>query len=406
MLSPLRVISSIAVHSGRPRVRPGWRRLSSALIALVAACSDPSGPGGGGETGTLTGTVRATANGAVIAGATVSVGSLQATSGADGRYELANIPVGTVTARATRAGYGPVEASVLIGEGTTTTQDFSLTVQEIYVSGADAAYVPSGVGRLRGVIITLGGPVTSGFVTGGRIAPTGYDPLEVSLQSLGASLRNLARTARVALIGRTPVSLPDTPGSDALLLQTVRTIAELSGHPELEDAPIMLYGLSSGAREASGFVSRQPDRVAGVVLRVPVGAAELTAAAALQVPTFVMQAENDGVADNLAIRTTFAGNRSRGGRWALAVEPGVGHSEASGEANTAGIAWMSAVLGLRLPATAGAPMTTLAEPSGWLGNQTTHEIASWDLYTGTRSSASWLPTQQTAITWQALSTGS
>lgn len=112
-----------------------------------------------------------------------------------------------------------------------------------------------------------------------------------------------------------------------------------------------------------------------------------------------MQAELDNNANAMGI---FTGNRSRGGLWALAVEPGAVHAEASSEGNTVNVGWIGATLAARLPATAGDPLVALDEQSGWLGNQTTLEIAAWADYTGSRASASWLLSQSMAQSWQAL----
>src|SRR3712207_1749582 len=59
---------------------------------LVAACGGPT------ETATanVSGVVRA-ASGAVIEGASVKIGTVTATTGADGQFELQNLPVGNAT---------------------------------------------------------------------------------------------------------------------------------------------------------------------------------------------------------------------------------------------------------------------------------------------------------------------
>jgi N-acetylneuraminic acid mutarotase len=69
--------------------------IALATSILLAACGD-SGPVPPTATATLSGVVRA-ASGAVIEGASVSIGSATATTGADGRFELQNLPVGSAT---------------------------------------------------------------------------------------------------------------------------------------------------------------------------------------------------------------------------------------------------------------------------------------------------------------------
>jgi Carboxypeptidase regulatory-like domain len=381
------------------------------VLLLLAACGDSSGPAGGGpgpddggEGATLSGTVRAEGSAAALGDATVSIGARQATSDADGRYELTDVPTGAATVRAERSGYMPVEAAITITAGANS-HDFTLAPQDIFVFGTNAVYVPAGVGPMRGAIVVLGGPVASGFVTGERLAPTDAPPdLEEGLQALGASLRALARSAHVALLGSKTTGMANNIASDNALFAALRTAAQMSSQAELADAPVLMFGLSGGGPEAAGFVSRHPERAIGLLVRVPSEVTPLTAPVALAVPTFVMQAELDSVVNNTAVRTTFSGNRSREGLWALAVEPAVGHRVASGLGNAVGISWITTALELRLPTSSGEPLIALDQTSGWLGDQTTLEIAPWAEYPGDRSAASWLLSESAATSWKDLGT--
>jgi hypothetical protein len=339
-----------------------------------------------------------------LSGATVSVGSLKATSDGQGHFELTSVPVGTATVRAERPGYEPATASVKIAAGANS-HDFGLTAQELYQMGAIAAYVPAGVEPLGGAIITLGGPLTSGFVTGQQISADGSDPvLEQALQDLGTNLRLLARSRRMALLGTSTTGMPNSSASDDALLAAVKTLGEQSGHPELANGPVLMFGLSSGGPEASGLASRLPGRTIGVLVRVPVGVVDLRSAEALAVPTFVMQAERDDPARNTTVRGTFTDNRARGGLWSLAVEPGVIHSQATARANAACVTWLGRAIDSRLPSTPGGALVALDEESGWLGNQSTLAIAAWADYADDRTAASWLLNETIAKSWQQLGT--
>lgn len=388
-----------ASATGRPLPAVG----AALALLLLAGCGDSAGPNGGGDSASLSGTIRDAGGSAVLEGARITSGTRQATSDAAGRFELTGLPVGTATVRAERVGYLSAEATVTLRAGANT-RDFALAVQEVFVNGADAVYVPAG-GPLRSVIIVLGGPNTRGFVTGERIAPADNPTLEQSLQQLGADLRALATSSRAALLGSATIAMPNSAASDDALFASIGSVAGLSGHPELATAPVLLFGLSAGCPEAAGLVSRHPQRAIGLLVRVPTSVIDLTAPAALAVPTFVMQAELDEVVDNAAVRTTHAANRARGGRWALAVEPGVGHRVATNRGNVTVTGWIGMALTLRLPATPGDPLVALDEPSGWLGNPTTLEIAAWADYVGDRTAASWLLSQAAATAWQQLATG-
>ena len=378
--------------------------LTRALALLVlAACGESSGPNEDGEGATLSGTVRSAVTSAALPDARVSIGTRQATSDQNGRFSLTDVPVGAATVRAERAGYQAEEAAVTVSAGANT-RDFALSPREIYEAAGTATFVPAAAATLRGAIIILGGPVASGFVTGERLTPATSSPeLESSLQNLGAGLRELAATSSVAILGSSTTGMANSSTSDDQLFAALSSAAEASGHPELANAPVLVFGLSAGAREASGLASRNPGRAIGLLVRVPSDVSTLTGAA-LDVPTFVMQAALDEVVSNFSVRTKFASNRALGGLWSLAVEPGVGHSMASARGNSAALNWIRWTLDLRLPATAGDPLVTLDEASGWLGNQGTLEIAPWAEYPEGRQTASWLLSELAAASWKALGT--
>jgi len=82
-----------------------------------------------GAGGSVQGTVTAAVGGAPISGATVNLGARTTTTNASGGYTFSGIPAGTYpTITASYVGYNPSTAnSIVVTDGGTTTQDFSLT---------------------------------------------------------------------------------------------------------------------------------------------------------------------------------------------------------------------------------------------------------------------------------------
>ena len=94
------------------------------LSTVVVAC-DSGDPDGSDPTATVSGVVRDN-NGAAIEGASVSIGSTTVTTGADGRFELQQMPVGSATITVSAPGFEPRTESANLTEGANT-HDIVLT---------------------------------------------------------------------------------------------------------------------------------------------------------------------------------------------------------------------------------------------------------------------------------------
>ena len=102
------------------RVSTSITTLALALATSIglAACGG-SGPGESTETATVSGVVSA-ADAAVIEGASVTIGNASATTGSDGRFELADLPVGSATVVTSAPDFVPRSESVSLIAGTNT----------------------------------------------------------------------------------------------------------------------------------------------------------------------------------------------------------------------------------------------------------------------------------------------
>jgi hypothetical protein len=109
------------------RITPHLEQFSATIRTLamvlgtsifVAACGngDPARPI---ATATVSGVVSA-ATGAAVEGASVRIGSAIATTGADGRFELQNLPVGSATMTTSAQGFAPRSESVSLIVGSNT----------------------------------------------------------------------------------------------------------------------------------------------------------------------------------------------------------------------------------------------------------------------------------------------
>ena len=381
----------------RTGVRPA---ILSLFVALLAA-----GCGDGGSLQppwepSVAGRVTSSAAGSPVAGAIVRVGDAVATTNADGRFALTDLTAGTATLRCTAPGFVDYETEITVTSDSTL-RDIGLARIEVFEFGDYALYVPGSVAAAHGVLVALGGPDTRGFVTGKPFgAPV--PEAEAALQELGQGIRELAASRGLAVFGTSLAAMENGAGSDQLLADALTTAAAQSGRPELPTAPAILYGLSGGGPEASGFAARHPAQVAGLFLKAPAGVEFLASGNTLGVPTYMVLAELDAFVDNAALTAAFEANRKAGALWALALEPGVPHHAATPVHRQTTLDWMRAIVDLRVLDGLAGPNAPIAEAAGWLGDRATGQAWRWADYPGDRKAANWFPSQATAEQWRVL----
>ena len=385
-----------------PRSSPARRFLPICSFVLVAqlasACGDE-------PTATVSGTVR-TATGAAIAGALVESERGTATSDADGRFELQGLPVGRVTLSTSAPRFDPRSEDVGLSAGSNT-YDVVLSDQTIFTHGNVRAYLPLGIAEFKAAIVFLPGlkdpstgkPLDSRTIVGGT--PTGSCNIWCSSVMQEVRQRSLELAGgQVALVGTT--TLVDQPASYETLLEALSALGTQSLHPELGNVPILFFGHSMGGCTAYGFSRVHGARVAGFVTMKGachnLGPAEAAAA----VPGYFLIGGLDAPYRKENITAVFEAGRAAGAPWAVSID-GLGHDPMADLDQM--FEWADTVLTARLPETAGAPLRAMTESAGWLGDRSTGAISTYGCYGSTPSSASWLPSQETALHWQRMAQG-
>lgn len=379
--------------------------LATALVTsiFVAACGEVD-PGGPSAAATVSGVVKA-ATGAAIEGASVNIGSATATTGADGRFELRNLPAGSATITTSAPRFDSRSESIGLIEGANA-HEVALAPQTLFTYQNLVAYLPTGIAEYRAAIVFLpglGNPPGSldsrGLVRGTLDGPCSIwclpeDRAEVRSRALGLAGGN------VALVG-TKTLFDDASGYQALL-QALSQFGAQSLHPELANIPIFLVGHSMGGCTAYGFTRVHGARVAGFLTMK--GACHSTGplAAAAAVPGYFLIGAHDAQYRGDNITAVFEAGRAAGAPWAVSVD-------AFAHQPIADIGlmfdWIDAVLTARLPLTAGAPLRAMTETAGWLGDRSSGAISTHACYGSPRSSASWLPSRKTALNWQRMAGG-
>jgi hypothetical protein len=144
-----------------------------------------------------------------------------------------------------------------------------------------------------------------------------------------ADLRALAKELRLALFKFVGNPMQRGFWPQTLLFDHLRRFGEKSGHPELQHAPLFLYGHSNGTGFSAIFTSYVADRVWGFVSMRPGTTFQVYQPGAAQVPGLVIFGEDDAFLarpskeENLAVVPALRKNHRA--FWNFAVEPKTGH---------------------------------------------------------------------------------
>ena len=279
---------------------------------------------------------------------------------------------------------------------------------QLFTYGNAVAFLPSGIAQYQAAIV---------FLPGLRDPATGQDldsrDLVRGTSGGGCSIwcspaeraevrsRALALVGgNVALIGTT--TLVDTPASYDTLLAALSDFGTQSQHPELASIPILFVGHSQGGCTAYGFSRVYGSRVAGFFTMKGGCHSPGPAAAAAGVPGHFLIGAADEQYRRENITAVFEGGRAAGAPWAVSTD-----SFQHGPIVDFDLLfdWIGAVLAGRLPLSPGAPLQAITLTDGWLGDRSTGAISTYACFSSIRSSASWLPSQQTALDWQRMAKG-
>ena len=232
-----------------------------------------------------------------------------------------------------------------------------------------------------------------------------------------ADLRAIAKDMNLALfkfVGN-PVQRGFWPRS--LLFERLKAFGAKCGHPELEHAPLFLYGHSNGTGFSAVFPAYLPDRVWGWVSMRPGITFQVYQPGAAQVPGLVIFGEDDPFLarpsreENLAVVPTL--RKKHGALWNIAVEPQTGHGP--GEKTWPLVfSFLRHTFHARVPADADprrgpVKLNVLNVESGHLGENwdaakggyQTLRTGPFADFTGDKTTASWLINAAYAADWQA-----
>ena len=232
-----------------------------------------------------------------------------------------------------------------------------------------------------------------------------------------ADLRTLAKELRLALLKFVGNPMQRGFWPQSLLFEHLVHVSEKTGHPELQHAPLFLYGHSNGTGFSAIFASYKPQRVWGFVSMRPGTTFQVYQPGAAQVPGLVIFGEDDSFLarpskeENLAVVPAL--RKNHGALWCSAVEPKAGHGPGD-KTWPLVFSFLRHSFTARVPADADArkgPVKLLSPTleSGHLGQNWSAAKGGYQelpttpfaTFTGDKSTASWLLNAAFARDWQS-----
>jgi hypothetical protein len=191
-------------------------------------------------------------------------------------------------------------------------------------------------------------------------------------------------------------------GADALLA-ILQRLGDQSAHPELKDAPLLLWGGSAGAGFGTTLAELYPQRaVAFIRYHAHLRGWSPNVKVLKDIPALLIAGGKDETAGTEDAERFWKDGRSAGAPWTFAIEPGATHRDEQTLVSSQEliVPWTAAVLRQRLQP-GSTRLRPITEDRGWLGNKT--EVAPYATFPGAKRDASWLPDEVTARGWRTVS---
>jgi pimeloyl-ACP methyl ester carboxylesterase len=269
-------------------------------------------------------------------------------------------------------------------------------------------FIPRDVSRVRAVVVLFSAGLSWDGLGGSFYRDA---QLRSLAQQLGCALllpriTNIVQTDR-GLGSIDTLRNAGAGGADALVALLQR-LGEESGHRELADAPVLLWGNSRTGHFVATFAALHPQRTIAFV-QYHTGGPGLEMNGLREIPALLLEAKGD-IATNKSqaqwpadffSETGWKRGRAAGAPWTFGIEPNASHINEKDlpVANALVIPWIAAVLQQRL-SPGGKALRVVSGASGWLGDLNTHEIAPLDTFVGAARAATWLPDEASARGWR------
>lgn len=192
-------------------------------------------------------------------------------------------------------------------------------------------------------------------------------------------------------------------GSGQALLDTLAYFAKESKHPEIENAPLAMWGFSAGGQFNYQFACWKPERVITfVAIKGGYYFAEPNNEA-LKIPALYFTGENDLQRRKDAAKDLFNKYADKEPLWCLANEATSGHE--IGKTDELAIPWMKEVIKQRMPKNANPAkgvivLKEISKSNSWVGDRTDGAITPVLEFKKDKNISSWIPNEELANIWK------
>ena len=223
------------------------------------------------------------------------------------------------------------------------------------------------------------------------------------------ALQRFAEEEEVALVGVMGDPVQRGVANVSVLDEHLTRLAEMAGHPELTNVPIMTFGHSNGTGFSASWPRDRPDQVIAWVAFHPGFSGYLQYPNTERVPSMVMCGTADKYLKNARQDRVAAKMReTRNAAMCVMMEGGVGHGPAD-QASTWEFITEFLKSAMRTRLAEDGTLKPVSIESGWLGatydfdegGRQLLDVAPYAEFTGDKSTANWFPDGEFAEAWQA-----
>ncbi|HMC02274.1 MAG TPA: hypothetical protein VKN14_14640 [Flavobacteriaceae bacterium] len=188
-------------------------------------------------------------------------------------------------------------------------------------------------------------------------------------------------------------------GSGEALLKALDSIASRNNLGYIKNLPFLLRGFSAGGVFSFYFSTYKPNHVIAFANMRGGGIGINNISDIKGIPALMCIGENDAESRNERIMEAVDFSRALGGLWNYAVEPNVDHFGSLVNDDALARVFFSKALEKRLNSDSNV-LIDILENIGWLGNNVSKAIFSYDNYPDSQVDASWLIDEEFANNWK------